>query len=74
MERAGGLLDYDSVREGLQSGQISHLGLDVQWVEPMDPQDWIAQHPRCLHLLFPHTLCVGSTGYPSCFSVAGCRS
>ena len=50
------MLDYESVREGLQSGQIGHLGLDVQWVEPMDPEDWIAQHPRCFHLLFPHIL------------------
>lgn len=47
MKHAGGLLDYNSVREGLRNGQIGHLGLDVQWVEPMDPQDWIAQHPRC---------------------------
>lgn len=49
---AGGLLDYESVKEGLQSGQIGHLGLDVQWEEPFDPQDWIAQHPRCAHLCF----------------------
>lgn len=43
---AGGLLDYESVKEGLQTGQIGHLGLDVQWIEPFDPEDWIAKHPR----------------------------
>jgi lactate dehydrogenase-like 2-hydroxyacid dehydrogenase len=42
----GGLLDYDSVKEGLDTGQIGHLGLDVQWAEPFDPRDWVAQHPR----------------------------
>ena len=35
------------MKEGLQTGQIGHLGLDVQWTEPFNPQDWIAQHPRC---------------------------
>ena len=52
---AGGLLDYDSVKEGLESEQIGHLGLDVQWSEPFDPCDWVAQHPRwvLLSLHFP---------------------
>lgn len=45
---AGGLLDYDAVKAGLESGHIGGLGLDVQWSEPFDPQDWIAQHPRCV--------------------------
>jgi hypothetical protein len=43
---AGGLLDYAAVREGLASGHIAGLGLDVQEQEPVDPQDWLAQHPR----------------------------
>ncbi|CAL5221445.1 g3635 [Coccomyxa viridis] len=57
----GGLLDYESVKEGLQSGQIGHLGLDVQWVEPFDPQDWIAQHPRVV--LTPHVAGVTELSY-----------
>lgn len=47
---AGGLLDYDAVKAGLESGHIGGLGLDVQWQEPFDPQDWIALHPRCAGL------------------------
>jgi phosphoglycerate dehydrogenase-like enzyme len=27
----GGLLDYEAVKEGLQSGTIGGMGLDVQW-------------------------------------------
>ena len=44
---AGGLLDYDAVKEGLESGKIGALGLDVQWQEPIDPEDYFARHPRC---------------------------
>lgn len=43
---AGGLLDYEAVRQGLSSGRITGLGLDVQEQEPVDPQHWLAQHPR----------------------------
>ncbi len=50
----GGLLNYSAVRAGLETGKIGGLGLDVHWSEPFDPQDWIAQHPRCATLLnFP---------------------
>lgn len=44
---AGGLLDYDAVVEGLASGKVGGLGLDVQWQEPFDPHDPLAAHPRC---------------------------
>ncbi|CAK0780981.1 hypothetical protein CVIRNUC_005244 [Coccomyxa viridis] len=57
----GGLLDYESVKEGLQTGQIGHLGLDVQWIEPFDPEDWIAKHPRVL--LTPHVAGVTELSY-----------
>lgn len=39
MHLAGGLLDYDAVVEGLDSGRIGGLGLDVQWNEP-----WVRRH------------------------------
>jgi len=43
------------VLEGLGSGRIGALGLDVQWQEPFDPEDPVAKHPR--HSLFSfHTL------------------
>ena len=43
---AGGLLEYGAVRQGLDSGHIAALGLDVHPQEPLDPQHWLAQHPR----------------------------
>ena len=43
---AGGLLDYGAVKEGLMSGKIGGLGLDVHFWEPTDPEDFIAQHPK----------------------------
>ena len=42
--------------EGLKSGQIGALGLDVQWQEPFDPEDFVAKHPRhghAMHLVLP---------------------
>jgi phosphoglycerate dehydrogenase-like enzyme len=55
---AGGLLDYEAVKAGLEDGRIGGLGLDVQWSEPFDPADWIAQHPRCCLLPVPHEACM----------------
>ena len=46
LANAGGLLDYDAVLEGLNSGRIGGVGLDVQWVEPFNPDDPVAKHPR----------------------------
>jgi lactate dehydrogenase-like 2-hydroxyacid dehydrogenase len=50
----GGLLDYEAVRVGLDSGRIAGLGLDVQEHEPVDPQHWLAQHPRLVVLYAKH--------------------
>ena len=49
---AGGLLDYDAVKQGLVDGRIGALGLDVQWQEPFNPHDFIAKHPAVY--LTPH--------------------
>ena len=43
---AGGLLNYDDVDNMLDSDHIAGLGLDVQWQEPLDPQDRMAKHPK----------------------------
>lgn len=43
---AGGLLNYDAVKQALDTGHLGGLGLDVQWVEPWDPQDPINSDPR----------------------------
>ena len=48
----GGLLDYEAVKEGLFSGQVAGLGLDVQGQEPVPASDWLVHHP-CVYLT-PH--------------------
>lgn len=48
----GGILDYDATLRGLNSGKIGAMGLDVQFWEPFDPDDPIAQHPQVF--LTPH--------------------
>ncbi|PSC74029.1 glyoxylate reductase hydroxypyruvate reductase isoform X2 [Micractinium conductrix] len=57
----GGLLDYAAVREGLDSGRIAAMGLDVQEHEPVDPQHWLAQHPSVY--LTPHVAGVTELSY-----------
>lgn len=47
--------------EGLTSGHIGGLGLDVQWQEPFDPTDPIACHPRVI--LTPHVAGVTQSSY-----------
>ncbi|EFN57851.1 hypothetical protein CHLNCDRAFT_143308 [Chlorella variabilis] len=59
----GGLLDYEAVRQGLSSGRITGLGLDVQEQEPVDPQHWLAQHPSVI--LTPHIAGVTEMSYRS---------
>lgn len=43
----GGLLDYEAVKAALESEHISGLGMDVQWQEPIEPDDYFAKHARC---------------------------
>ncbi|KAL4418773.1 hypothetical protein ABPG77_010378 [Micractinium sp. CCAP 211/92] len=59
----GGLLDYEAVREGLDSGKIAGLALDVQEHEPVDPEHWLAQHPSVY--LTPHIAGVTELSYRS---------
>ncbi|GAB4816694.1 hypothetical protein N2152v2_003740 [Parachlorella kessleri] len=57
----GGLLDYSAVKEGLLSGKVGGLGLDVHFWEPFDPEDFIAQHPKTY--LTPHIAGVTELSY-----------
>ena len=57
----GGLLDYNAVLAALKSGKIRGMGLDVQFWEPFDPDDELAQHPAVY--LTPHVAGVTETSY-----------
>ena len=57
----GGVLDYEAVRAGLEAGKIGAMGLDVQWSEPFDPSDPLAQRDDVI--LTPHVGGVTSLSY-----------
>jgi phosphoglycerate dehydrogenase-like enzyme len=57
----GGLLDYDTVVEGLASEKIRALGIDVQFDEPFDPDDPVARHDAVY--CTPHVAGVTQTSY-----------
>jgi phosphoglycerate dehydrogenase-like enzyme len=57
----GGLLDYAATKRGLETGSIGGMGLDVQWDEPMDPEDAVFKHP-CVYCT-PHVAGVTQTSY-----------
>lgn len=57
----GGLIDYKTALDGLHSGKIAGMGLDVQFWEPFDPKDSISQHDRVV--LTPHVAGVTETSY-----------
>lgn len=57
----GGLLDYGAVKARLVSEHIGGLGLDVQWHEPVDPDDYFASHPKCDSALPPLTISLGQS-------------
>ena len=57
----GGLLDYTAVFDGLESGRLGGLGMDVAWEEPFDPHDPILNFPNVL--LTPHVSGVTEYSY-----------
>ncbi len=57
----GGLLEYQPVLDGLESGKIGGLGLDVQFEEPFDPNDPITKYDNVY--LTPHVAGVTETSY-----------
>ncbi|PWA83411.1 D-isomer specific 2-hydroxyacid dehydrogenase family protein [Artemisia annua] len=65
----GGLLDYEAVHNGLKSGHLGGLGIDVAWTEPFDPDDPILKFPNVL--LTPHVAGVTERSYRSMAKVVG---
>ncbi|MFS8035129.1 putative hydroxypyruvate reductase [Helianthus anomalus] len=65
----GGLLDYKAVYEGLESGHLGGVGMDVAWTEPFDPNDPILKFPNVL--LTPHVAGVTESSYRSMAKVVG---
>lgn len=65
----GGLLDYDAVANGLKSGHLGGLGIDVAWKEPFDPDDPILQLPNVI--ITPHVAGVTEHSYRSMAKVVG---
>ena len=57
----GGLLDEACLLRGLESGAIAGCGLDVQCVEPLDPDDPLFKHPNVF--CTPHVAGVTQTSY-----------
>nr|GEW46813.1 D-isomer specific 2-hydroxyacid dehydrogenase family protein [Tanacetum cinerariifolium] len=59
----GGLLNYEALHNGLISGQLGGLGIDVAWREPFDPDDPILNFPNVL--LTPHVAGVTECSFRS---------
>ena len=57
----GGLLNYDDVLDGLESGHISGVGLDVFHTEPFPKGDPLLLHPKCIAT--PHVAGVTRISY-----------
>ncbi|GMN65584.1 hypothetical protein TIFTF001_034646 [Ficus carica] len=65
----GGLLDYESVYDSLQTGHLGGLGIDVAWKEPHDPDDPILKFNNVL--ITPHVAGVTEHSYRSMSKVVG---
>ncbi|WOL02988.1 hypothetical protein Cni_G11708 [Canna indica] len=65
----GGLLDYDSVYQQLESGHLGGLAMDVAWTEPFDPEDPILKFPNVL--ITPHLAGITELSYRSMAKVVG---
>lgn len=65
----GGLMNYDAVANGLKSGHLGGLGIDVAWTEPFDPDDPILQLPNVI--ITPHVAGVTEYSYRSMAKVVG---
>ncbi|KAL5719373.1 hypothetical protein ACHQM5_012162 [Ranunculus cassubicifolius] len=65
----GGLLDYNAVYNGLDSGHLGGLGIDVAWTEPFDPDDDILKFGNVI--ITPHVAGVTEYAYRTMAKVVG---
>ncbi|KAI4331841.1 hypothetical protein L6164_016796 [Bauhinia variegata] len=65
----GGLLDYEAVKNHLESGHLGGLGIDVAWTEPFDPEDPILKFKNVI--ITPHVAGVTEHSYRSMAKVVG---
>ena len=57
----GGLIDRQAIANGLQEGRVAGVGLDVQWQEPVPPDDPLLSDPRVC--VTPHIAGVTQLSY-----------
>ncbi|HEY8478124.1 MAG TPA: 2-hydroxyacid dehydrogenase [Chloroflexota bacterium] len=57
----GGVVDHDALVEALDERWIAGAGLDVYWIEPVDPEDPVLRHPHVIAT--PHIAGVTDASY-----------
>ncbi|KAF8044660.1 hypothetical protein N665_7317s0002 [Sinapis alba] len=65
----GGLINYESAYQSLESGHLGGLGTDVAWSEPFDPNDPILKLKNVI--ITPHVAGVTEYSYRSMAKVVG---
>ncbi|CAN8239460.1 unnamed protein product [Cochlearia groenlandica] len=65
----GGLVNYESAYQNLESGHLGGLGTDVAWSEPFDPKDPILKFKNVI--ITPHVAGVTKYSYRSMAKVVG---
>ncbi|KAF3525131.1 hypothetical protein F2Q69_00050542 [Brassica cretica] len=65
----GGLVNYESAYQSLESGHLGGLGTDVAWSEPFDPNDPILKFKNVI--MTPHVAGVTEYSYRSMAKVVG---
>ncbi|CAL9240384.1 unnamed protein product [Arabidopsis halleri] len=65
----GGLINYESAFQNLESGHLGGLGIDVAWSEPFDPNDPILKFKN--FIITPHVAGVTEYSYRSMAKIVG---
>ncbi|XP_010471237.1 PREDICTED: uncharacterized protein LOC104751059 [Camelina sativa] len=65
----GGLINYESAYQNLESGHLGGLGIDVAWSEPFDPNDPILKFKNVI--ITPHVAGVTEYSYRSMAKIVG---
>ncbi|WZZ05947.1 LOW QUALITY PROTEIN: hypothetical protein YC2023_091868 [Brassica napus] len=65
----GGLVNYESAYQSLESGHLGGLGTDVAWSEPFDPNDPMLKFKNVI--MTPHVAGVTEFSYRSMAKVVG---